>query len=172
MIRLNGLPINITVFPDNTSQVWKLKSLEDKENNYFHVEWDFSSESELLHLAQLKYLLDYKQVDCSLTIKYLPYARQDKSVNNFSTFALKSTLCVINGDEKQIFKDPKTDNGIKKSQKGRVVVLRDGNSFKFTDSLYLNDSVKGDQLVEIFRDGKLLVDDSFSQIRNRLASYK
>lgn len=87
-------------------------------------------------------------------------------------FALKSTLCVINGDEKQIFKDPKTDNGIKKSQKGRVVVLRDGNSFKFTDSLYLNDSVKGDQLVEIFRDGKLLVDDSFSQIRNRLASYK
>lgn len=88
MIRLNGLPINITVFPDNTSQVWKLKSLEDKENNYFHVEWDFSSESELLHLAQLKYLLDYKQVDCSLTIKYLPYARQDKSVNNFSTFAL------------------------------------------------------------------------------------
>ena len=29
-------------------------------------------------------------------------------------FAIKSTACVINGKEKQIFKDPKTDDGIKK----------------------------------------------------------
>lgn len=83
-------------------------------------------------------------------------------------FALKSTLCVINGDEKQIFKDPKTDNGIKKSQKGRVVVLKDGKSYKFLDGFSLNDNVKGDQLVEIFRDGKLLVEQTFSEIRARL----
>jgi nicotinamide phosphoribosyltransferase len=83
-------------------------------------------------------------------------------------FALKSTLCIINGDEKQIFKDPKTDNGIKKSQKGRVVVLKDGNSFKVIDGLSLSDKVDGDQLVEVYRDGKLLVEQSFSEIRERL----
>lgn len=83
-------------------------------------------------------------------------------------FALKSTLCVIEGVEKQIFKNPKTDNGIKKSQKGRVAVLKDGNSLRFLDGLSLNDVVSGDLLTEVFRDGKLLVDDSFSKIRERL----
>jgi nicotinamide phosphoribosyltransferase len=86
-------------------------------------------------------------------------------------FALKSTLCVINGDEKQIFKDPKTDNGIKKSQKGRVVVLKDGNSYKVLDGFSLNDVVAGDQLVEVFRDGKLLVDQYFMEVRNRLRKH-
>lgn len=85
-------------------------------------------------------------------------------------FALKSTLCTINGDEKQIFKDPKTDDGVKKSQKGRVVVLKEGNSYIFRDGLSLNDTVKGDLLREVFRDGKLLVDENFSDIRTRIAS--
>lgn len=87
-------------------------------------------------------------------------------------FALKSTLCIINGVEKQIFKDPKTDNGIKKSQKGRVVVLKDGDSLKVVDGLGLNDEVKGDQLIEIYRDGELLINDTFSNIRARLVVSK
>jgi nicotinamide phosphoribosyltransferase len=84
-------------------------------------------------------------------------------------FALKSTLCVINGVEKQIFKDPKTDNGIKKSQKGRVVVLKDGNSLKFLDGFSLSDVVAGDQLREVYRDGKILIEEKFSDIRKRIA---
>lgn len=86
-------------------------------------------------------------------------------------FALKSTLAVINGEERPIFKDPKTDDGIKKSQKGAVSVFRsvivgltvidnlplDGGTWNFTN-----------ELREIFKDGVLLVDDSFSEIRKRL----
>lgn len=87
-------------------------------------------------------------------------------------FALKSTLCVINGVEKQIFKDPKTDNGIKKSQKGRVVVLKEKDSYKFMDGFGLKDQISGDQLREVFRDGKLLVDEKFSDVRARIASAK
>jgi nicotinamide phosphoribosyltransferase len=86
-------------------------------------------------------------------------------------YALKSTLCVINGEEKQIFKDPKTDNGIKKSQKGRVVVLKEGDTYKFLDGFSLNDTVKGDQLVEIFRDGQLLVNQTFAEVRERLRKH-
>lgn len=85
-------------------------------------------------------------------------------------FALKSTLAVINGDEKLIFKDPKTDNGIKKSQKGRVVVLKENNTIVFKDGLSLSDTIKGDLLREVFRDGKLLIDENFSDIRARLQS--
>lgn len=89
-------------------------------------------------------------------------------------YALKSTLCVINGDEKQIFKDPKTDNGIKKSQKGRVAILRDPKYGMFfcVDGLGLNDTITGDQLREVFRDGKLLVDEKFSDIRARIAAHE
>lgn len=83
-------------------------------------------------------------------------------------FALKSTLCVINNEEKQIFKDPKTDNGIKKSQKGRVIVLKDNNSIRLVDGLGLNDNIPSDQLIEIFKDGVLLIDDTFENIRRRL----
>lgn len=87
-------------------------------------------------------------------------------------FALKSTMCIIDGEERQIFKDPKTDDGTKKSQKGRVIVLKDGGSFKMVDELSLRDTFPEDQLVEVFKDGKLLVDDTFSNIRTRLAGNK
>lgn len=84
-------------------------------------------------------------------------------------FALKSTLAVINGDEKQIFKDPKTDDGVKKSQKGRVAILQDGETLKFVDNLLLKSAVKDDLLLEVYRNGYLLVDQKFSDIRARLA---
>lgn len=100
------------------------------------------------------------------------YSYQYNTRDTFG-FALKSTLCVINSDEKQIFKDPKTDNGIKKSQKGKVVVLKDSNNeYKFIDGFSLNANIPGNELQEIFRNGKLLVDDSFSSIRARLAGSK
>ena len=86
-------------------------------------------------------------------------------------FALKSTLCVINGEEKQIFKNPKTDDGTKKSQKGRVAVLKEGSTYVFRDGLSLEDNLKGDQLREVFRDGALLIDENFSDIRARIQAH-
>lgn len=42
-------------------------------------------------------------------------------------FAMKATWVQINGEGRDIFKNPVTDGGIKKSAKGRLAVLRDGN---------------------------------------------
>lgn len=84
-------------------------------------------------------------------------------------FALKSTLAVINGDEKMIFKDPKTDDGTKKSQKGRVALYYDEGVLKYRDELLLGDKVD-DIMLEVFRDGKLLVDHTFAEVRARLAA--
>ena len=39
-------------------------------------------------------------------------------------FALKSTLCVINGEEKQIFKNPKTDDGTRSLKKVVLLFLK------------------------------------------------
>jgi nicotinamide phosphoribosyltransferase len=83
-------------------------------------------------------------------------------------FALKSTLVVIDGKEIPIFKDPKTDDGVKKSQKGRVIVMKDRNSFKAFDGFSLSDNISSDELKEVYRDGKLLAEETFSDIRKRL----
>lgn len=86
-------------------------------------------------------------------------------------FALKSTLCVINGDEKQIFKDPKTDDGIKKSLKGRVAVFQNTNGeIRAEDNLYLGQGeFVGDLLKPIFKNGVLLKETTLSEIRTKLA---
>lgn len=83
-------------------------------------------------------------------------------------FALKSTLCVINGEEKLIFKDPKTDNGIKKSQKGKVHVTEVNGVISFTDGHGLDSILPEDLLQTVFVNGKLIKEQSFAEIRARL----
>jgi len=87
-------------------------------------------------------------------------------------FALKSTLCVIDGMEKQIYKDPKTDDGTKKSQKGKVFVYKTDAGLTFSDGHSLNDELHGDLLVPVFKNGELLNEQTFDQIRRRLAGQR
>lgn len=84
-------------------------------------------------------------------------------------FALKSTACVIDGKEKQIFKDPKTDDGIKKSQKGKVHVYKSGGKITFSDGHDLDSELSTDLLQPIYKDGKQLNLQTFAEIRARLA---
>ncbi len=95
MLLLNGHPLKITHFPDRTSQVWKLPNELLDAPDYW-VRWEFSDESELVHLAQLKALLDLAGHKTKLEINYLPYARQDKPVSNETTFALRPFATLIN----------------------------------------------------------------------------
>jgi phosphoribosylpyrophosphate synthetase len=86
-----------TIFPDGTSQVWKLPTeiLEDYSiPGKFKIIWYFESEGELIHLMQLRTLLFKGNLDhvIDLVIPYLPYARQDKPVSNETTFALRCFL--------------------------------------------------------------------------------
>lgn len=91
MITANGIQIEPTIFPDKTSQVWKIDDRILKEKTV-EIVWDFESEAEFIHVAQLKYLLDFcePRKEVSLFMPYLPYARQDKTVSNQSTFALST----------------------------------------------------------------------------------
>ena len=97
MIDVNGFEIEPTIFPDKTSQVWRIDERILTQGRY-DVRWKFESEAEIMHLVQLKTLLDHYGHGkiCSLTIDYLPYARQDKGVDNKATFALLSFAIVLN----------------------------------------------------------------------------
>lgn len=90
MISLNGIEIKPTIFPDGTSQVWKLNPALLEQTRYV-VDWRFESEREiidLLSLRELFYEVHGGWWDWDLFVPYLPYARQDKDVSNESTFNL------------------------------------------------------------------------------------
>ena len=92
-------------------------------------------------------------------------------------FCLKATHSVIDGVERQIYKDPITDkikgNNFKKSQKGLCYVYsNDKNEVVYTDEHTFKDMEKRkfeDNLLElVFKDGKLIKEFTLSEIRNCL----
>lgn len=95
MISLNGYKIVPTIFPDKTSQVWKIP--QEYLSPVSHIIWEFENEAELIHLAQLQFLLKEINRFTILEIPYLPYARQDKCITNDATFALQPFARIIAG---------------------------------------------------------------------------
>lgn len=93
-------------------------------------------------------------------------------------FAMKATWAQVNGEERLLFKDPKTDDGTKKSQRGRVMVFKGVNGLFYQDGLYkadcdrLDEYRDKDQLQVIFKDGYLHPDaeTSLAKVRELLHS--
>lgn len=67
---------------------------------------------------------------------------------------------------REIYKDPITDDGTKKSAKGLLRVDKVDGKYTLTDQVSWEEEKKG-HLVEVFRDGVLLVDHKLSDIRSR-----
>ena len=109
-------------------------------------------------------------------------------------FAVKATAATVNGEERMLFKDPKTDDGTKRSQRGRIVVAhkkdvlaknpdfdfstltgnQSDNNLLWKDGLYEAEAYYSDwnALQTVFLNGQLLVDESLATIRERLANNK
>jgi nicotinamide phosphoribosyltransferase len=97
--------------------------------------------------------------------------------NTRDTFghALKSTHVVINSIESNIFKDPITDNGVKKSQTGKVVVIVEDGKIVFKDGLTTAQegwySGSGKNLLKtIFCNGVAYNITTLQEIRDRIAA--
>ncbi len=86
-------------------------------------------------------------------------------------FAMKATNVTIEGDETAIFKDPKTDSGLKKSLKGRIVVVKhDDGTFEALDDSQpdLRDQTilaGRDELKTVWKDGKFVKEYTFDEVR-------
>lgn len=84
-------------------------------------------------------------------------------------YAMKANAVEINGVWVDVYKDPITDQG-KKSKRGRrAVLLIDGEyvARKLDDIPTNMGHGIADQLRPVYRDGVLLVDDTFDAIRER-----
>ena len=87
-------------------------------------------------------------------------------------FAMKATYVMVDGEERKIFKDPKTDSGVKKSQRGLVVITEDEGSLKFIDDLNQKqyDELEDQNVMKtIFCNGFLTDNLSISDIRNTIS---
>ena len=82
--------------------------------------------------------------------------------------AIKACYAEIGGRELPVFKNPK-EGGFKKSQKGLCYVYRDENGqLAYKDGFTASTLPEGNLLVPVFRDGKLLKDYTYQEIRNNL----
>lgn len=81
-------------------------------------------------------------------------------------FAMKATYGEVNGEGREIFKDPITDDGTKKSAKGLMKIELQDGKYTLLDQVNWETENTG-ELIEIFKDGKLLVDQNLNDIRKR-----
>ena len=95
------------------------------------------------------------------------YTYQHLTRDNFG-FAMKATWGKVNGEARQIFKDPLTDKGEKKSAKGLIRIERSNNGFNLFDEQTPEQEQAG-ELQTVFEDGKLVREISLEQIRERLS---
>jgi len=83
-------------------------------------------------------------------------------------FAIKATWGQVNGEEREVFKDPITDKGDKKSAAGLLRVERTNNGFELFDRQTSLQEQQG-ALDVVFDNGKLMKEVSFADIKARLA---
>ncbi len=83
-------------------------------------------------------------------------------------FAMKATYGEVNGIGRDIFKDPKTDDGTKRSARGLLQVYKQANgALALKDQCTWAEEAQG-ELKTVFKDGKLLIDQSLAEIRVRI----
>lgn len=82
-------------------------------------------------------------------------------------FAMKATYGEVNGEGREIFKDPVTDDGTKKSAKGLMKIELADGKYILKDQVSREEEKTG-ELKEVFRDGKLLKETTLAEIRERV----
>lgn len=85
-------------------------------------------------------------------------------------FAMKATYGEVNGEGRSIFKNPITDNGMKKSAKGLLRIDKTDGVYTLTDQVNWKEEAEG-ELKTVFRNGVLTKKTQWSEIKNRLNTH-
>lgn len=84
-----------------------------------------------------------------------------------SKYAFKCASVVVDGVERGVFKQPVTDPG-KQSKRGRLGLVRRSGQLVTVSASECGPN-EPDELVEVFRDGKVMAESSFEDVRRRAA---
>lgn len=91
--------------------------------------------------------------------------------NTRDTFgmAMKATWVNVNGEGREIFKDPVTDDGTKKSAKGLIKVKRnEKGKLELIDQVSYDEAIYDTELELVFQNGKIVKEFSLQEIRNNV----
>lgn len=83
--------------------------------------------------------------------------------------AVKATAATVNGELYELSKDPKTDDGMKKSAKGLLRVEKEGDKFVLYDQQSFEQEQQG-LLEVVYQSGEFYKEETFTTIRERLWS--
>jgi nicotinamide phosphoribosyltransferase len=95
------------------------------------------------------------------------YTYQYNTRDTFGT-AMKATYVVIDGEGREIFKNPVTDDGTKKSATGLLSVQKENNRYVLYDKVSWEQEAAS-ELKTVFKDGKLIKEFTLTEIRATLA---
>ncbi len=83
-------------------------------------------------------------------------------------FAMKATYVEVNGEGREIFKNPITDDGTKKSAKGLLKVTKDSNGeYELSDMVTFIETDEG-EFQDIYVDGQFFNTTTLDEIRGRV----
>ena len=88
--------------------------------------------------------------------------------NTRDTFgiAMKATYVEVNGEGREIFKKPITDDGTKISATGLLCVIKENGEYKLLDKVtWEQEKSEENQLKTVFKDGKLIKEYSMAEVR-------
>ena len=80
------------------------------------------------------------------------------------------TACSVDGELREIFKDPKTDDGTKKSARGLLAVFRDAEGKLFLKQQASWHDVTHCEFRKVFSNGYAVNLPTFAEIRDRVAA--
>ncbi|WP_233830527.1 nicotinate phosphoribosyltransferase [Paraburkholderia sp. ZP32-5] len=84
-------------------------------------------------------------------------------------WAMKAIYAEVGDERVDIYKDPATDDGTKKSARGLPRVEKEGDNYVLYEQQTL-DQFGGGELKPVFRNGELLVTTTLAEIRHRLGA--
>lgn len=94
------------------------------------------------------------------------YTYQYNTRDTFGT-AMKATYVVVDGEAREIFKNPVTDDGTKKSATGLVQVKKENGKYILYDKVTWEQEADS-ELKTVFKDGKIVKEYSLAEIRKTL----
>lgn len=97
------------------------------------------------------------------------FTYQFKTRDTFG-FAMKATSVVVNGERREIFKDPVTDDGVKKSAKGLLKVVLMNGEYILKDQVSEKEESEG-ELKVIYENGVFLNTISLEKIRENIKQH-
>lgn len=97
------------------------------------------------------------------------FTYQYNTRDTFSS-AIKATEAIVNGEEYNLFKNPVTDDGTKKSATGRLAVLRDAKGKLYLQQKATPEQEAASELKTVWKNGEFVRKQTFAEVREVLAA--